>query len=58
MYMANPGPCNAQIKMFAYDPFESECKEFFYGGCGGNPNRFESQDECRIACNVKDFSEE
>ncbi|KAM8707370.1 hypothetical protein ACLKA7_011456 [Drosophila subpalustris] len=55
MYLANPGPCSAKIKMFAHDPFEGDCKEFFYGGCGGNPNRFDTDAECHNACNVTDL---
>ena len=26
------------------------CKEFSYGGCGGNGNNFRSEDDCRQTC--------
>lgn len=29
---------------------DGECKGFVYGGCGGNPNNFETYDHCFEAC--------
>jgi len=28
-----------------------DCEPFYYGGCEGNNNRFESADECEAECN-------
>ncbi|KAK6053001.1 Kunitz/Bovine pancreatic trypsin inhibitor domain protein [Cooperia oncophora] len=35
---------------FYYDFNEGVCKEFIYGGCGGNANRFETASECAVRC--------
>eukprot|EP00892_Ulva_mutabilis_P009510 jgi/Ulvmu1/6931/UM032_0009.1 len=42
------GPCRAAIPRWAFDGLR--CVEFTYGGCGGNGNRFETQEECESAC--------
>lgn len=44
------GPCyNNEIKWW-YDKRDGVCKEFYYGGCGGNLNRFRSRKECETKC--------
>ena len=30
------GPCEAYIPSYYYDKEDGKCKEFIYGGCGGN----------------------
>lgn len=30
-----------------------ECKDFVYGGCGGNANRFASKEKCEEFCITK-----
>lgn len=49
------GPCYKYLRMWAYSPVDNVCRPFVYGGCRGNANRFESQDECEAAC-VRDES--
>ncbi|KAI4897608.1 hypothetical protein NFI96_009506, partial [Prochilodus magdalenae] len=45
----DPGPCrNYEIKWY-YDPEANACAQFWYGGCNGNSNRFETHDSCRKA---------
>lgn len=44
------GVCRALIPRWSFDPSQGACIEFMYGGCGGNGNNFDSQDECERAC--------
>ncbi|ODM97201.1 Papilin [Orchesella cincta] len=44
------GPCRAAVKSWHFDVRERKCTEFLYGGCGGNANRFESQEMCERQC--------
>ncbi|XP_017032938.1 tissue factor pathway inhibitor [Drosophila kikkawai] len=52
LYMANPGPCKNWVKVWGYDYMTNRCIFYFYGGCGGNPNRFYEKDECVRTCRV------
>ena len=47
---ADSGPCRAGIRRWAYDATSNRCYEFFYGGCAGNRNNFNNQDECMSSC--------
>lgn len=55
-------PCSLPMDMGDYDCDEFEnawyfdsstgtCMDFIFTGCGGNPNRFYSQEDCEQACN-------
>ena len=44
------GPCRARILKYYYNAEEGSCAELYYGGCGGNGNRFESFQECTNVC--------
>lgn len=44
------GPCRAAIPKWGYDPRSRGCVEFIYGGCCGNPNRFDTKEECELVC--------
>nr|XP_025044616.1 kunitz-type U19-barytoxin-Tl1a-like isoform X3 [Pelodiscus sinensis] len=47
---ANPGPCEAYMPHYFYNPASKSCERFIYGGCGGNGNRFATEEECLRAC--------
>ncbi|KAJ7395441.1 hypothetical protein BTVI_154907 [Pitangus sulphuratus] len=44
------GPCRVYMIKWYYDKHANACAQFWYGGCDGNANRFESEEECREAC--------
>lgn len=44
------GDCRATIPKFYFDNKEGKCKEFFYSGCYGNENNFDTDIECIAAC--------
>ncbi|XP_035219260.1 papilin-like isoform X2 [Stegodyphus dumicola] len=46
----DPGPCpNTEVNWY-YDSNDGVCREFYYGGCKGNRNRFKTRKECEISC--------
>ncbi|XP_059610565.1 papilin isoform X4 [Phlebotomus argentipes] len=44
------GNCQNYTARWYFDTRESRCRSFYYGGCGGNKNNFESQEECVNRC--------
>nr|CUU99114.1 hypothetical transcript [Hymenolepis microstoma] len=46
----DPGPCHASIRRYAYNPSTRRCEIFTYGGCQGNGNNFETEEECERRC--------
>lgn len=51
----DPGSCTAELVRFFYDPRSKRCRQFIYGGCLGNENRFESEIECIDACQPREM---
>lgn len=47
---ADVGMCRGFAQKFFYDSADKECKPFTFGGCLGNANNFDSQQECLAAC--------
>ncbi|XP_073689768.1 collagen alpha-6(VI) chain [Garra rufa] len=45
---SDPGPCsNFSVKWY----FNArQCIQFWYGGCDGNGNRFDTQEDCELRC--------
>uniref|UniRef100_A0A8C5BAC5 BPTI/Kunitz inhibitor domain-containing protein n=1 Tax=Gadus morhua TaxID=8049 RepID=A0A8C5BAC5_GADMO len=44
------GPCQDYSMYWAFDAQRRECTRFWYGGCGGNSNRFATREDCEGLC--------
>ncbi|XP_045899701.1 collagen alpha-6(VI) chain isoform X2 [Micropterus dolomieu] len=44
------GSCQNYTMMWFFDTKQNECSRFWYGGCGGNDNRFKTEEECENLC--------
>ncbi|GBM17502.1 Papilin [Araneus ventricosus] len=44
------GLCDAYMPRYYYNEVEGRCKQFIYGGCGGNRNNFKTEEECYNKC--------
>uniref|UniRef100_A0A3B1JG60 BPTI/Kunitz inhibitor domain-containing protein n=1 Tax=Astyanax mexicanus TaxID=7994 RepID=A0A3B1JG60_ASTMX len=47
---AHTGMCRGSFTMLYFDASTQSCKFFTYGGCGGNRNRYTSEEECMSQC--------
>ncbi|XP_065154956.1 collagen, type XXVIII, alpha 1b [Paramisgurnus dabryanus] len=46
----DPGPCREYLVKWYYDPKANSCAQFWFGGCNGNKNQFDSEKTCRKTC--------
>jgi|SRR6218665_1797442 len=44
------GPCQAYVQRWFYSAEEDQCRDFLYGGCGGNEYSFETRESCEQTC--------
>ncbi|XP_068234682.1 papilin isoform X9 [Palaemon carinicauda] len=47
---SSQGTCSNHQAYFHYDSSSGVCRQFLYGGCGGNENRFLTSQECENKC--------
>jgi len=48
------GECTGEFFRYYYDAMTRSCKPLYYGGCGGNANRFTSEKACLEVCSPND----
>ncbi|MEQ2294131.1 hypothetical protein AMECASPLE_000688 [Ameca splendens] len=46
------GTCREYNIRWYYDKQANACAQFWYGSCGGNSNRFDTEEECKRTCVV------
>lgn len=51
-YFPDWGPCNQLHYVWFFNLTIGACQQFLYGGCGGNPNRFDTFEYCQQTCEV------
>ncbi|PZC74553.1 hypothetical protein B5X24_HaOG207687 [Helicoverpa armigera] len=47
---AETGECSNYRERWFYDTAIKRCRQFYYGGCGGNENNFNTEAECEGSC--------
>lgn len=48
--IADGGSCYNYAIQWAYNSMSGKCEQFWYGGCDGNLNRFDTQEACEARC--------
>ncbi|XP_075556605.1 thrombin inhibitor hemalin-like [Dermacentor variabilis] len=47
------GFCRAQQLMWWFNVESGRCEQFYYGGCGGNENKYETKEQCQENCSAE-----
>ncbi|KAH6926560.1 hypothetical protein HPB50_019767 [Hyalomma asiaticum] len=53
-FRSHPGFCLMGVKRFYWDKRSNKCRQFHYNGRFGNANRFDTLEQCREACDVRE----
>jgi len=48
--VADAGKCSNSLIRYYYEPALRDCRQFVYGGCHGNANRFLTYADCDRTC--------
>ena len=51
-FFYSPGPCNDTKANWYFESSSGKCTAFTFGGCEGNANRFETQEQCDRQCGL------
>jgi len=44
------GECHDYVNRWYFNSLDGRCRQFYYGGCGGNENNFETEYSCENKC--------
>ncbi|KAK8772580.1 hypothetical protein V5799_024176, partial [Amblyomma americanum] len=54
---AEKGLCKAKLPRWWFNTDSGKCELFYYGGCGGNQNRYLYKEDCEKTCAPKTLNE-
>jgi hypothetical protein len=46
------GSCDNYKIFWYFNQLDKQCDRFYYGGCDGNQNRFDSKENCEMSCKM------